>query len=120
MCRYVGDRAKEIRLYSVVVAVYGWRWPPVAEEAKRWEGIRMKRRLRRLLVLASILALAMALNVGAASADHGVGPCNGDPVTGQNYGQNHIRAFASHGALGHGGHIPGTHQGFSACNPSGR
>ena len=32
----------------------------------------MKRRLRRLIVFAGVLGLVMAVNVGVASADHGV------------------------------------------------
>ena len=34
----------------------------------------MKRRLRRLTVFAGVLGLVMAVNVGVASADHGLNP----------------------------------------------
>jgi hypothetical protein len=33
---------------------------------------------------------------------------------------HHISAFAQEGLLGNDGHKPGTHRGFSACDPSGR
>lgn len=81
---------------------------------------------------ALILALTLAMVVGLPAAigfAHNVGPCNDgsvsvdsveDGATGRNYAEHHISFAAKAGALGAGGHKPGTHQGFSACNPSGR
>jgi hypothetical protein len=50
-------------------------------------------------------------------------PCNdadgdGSP-SGREYAQNHVTELAHKGMLGNGGHKPGEHHGFSACDPSG-
>ncbi len=74
----------------------------------------MKRQLQRLLVLASAIAMVMALGVGTASADNN--PCGGD---GSHYAEHHISFLAKQGKIGNsptGVHVPGTiHRGFSAC-----
>ena len=62
-----------------------------------------------------LLALAMALPVAAHSAP----PCNdtdgdGSP-SGRDYAAHHIKALATAGELGNGGHKPGLHRGFSLC-----
>lgn len=78
--------------------------------------------MRRVLVLAFLLALMVVLAVASvAVADHNVGPCNdsGEPGN-SDYAQHHIVPLAQEGDVGEGGHIPGSHQGYSACNPSGR
>ena len=73
------------------------------------------------LLLAALLALA-----GAAAAHNG-GPCNdsGEPGN-SDYAQHHIRPVAQSGDMGatdHDGdgasHTPGSHEGYSACDPSG-
>ena len=71
---------------------------------------------RRLAVVIVTVMATMTLAMGA-SADHNVGPCNdsGEPGN-SDYAQHHIVPAT----LGAGAHIPGTHMGFSACNPSGR
>jgi hypothetical protein len=85
--------------------------------------------MRRVLVLATLLALIVVLAVATvALADHDAGPCNdsGDPGN-ADYAQHHIVPVADDGDLGeadHDGdgmsHNPGGHHGYSACNPSGR
>ena len=73
---------------------------------------------RRLLVLAGSVAAALVL--AAPSAAHQAGPCNeaGEPGH-SDFAQHHVVPFAQAGMLGAGGHVPGAHRGFSACNPSG-
>ena len=72
----------------------------------------MRRRIA--VVLVTVLA-TMALAMGA-SADHNLGPCNdsGEPGN-SDYAKHHIAVVAKAGGMGFGGHIPGTHQGFSIC-----
>lgn len=84
--------------------------------------------MRRLLVTVVLLVLAFGLLVPQASA-HVLGPCNdgsgnvagvAEGATGRNYATHHISAMAKEGLLGGDGHIPGSHHGFSACDPSQR
>lgn len=83
--------------------------------------------MRRLLATTSLLMLLMGA-LAAPAAGHVLGPCNdGDEnvasvaagATGRNYAAHHISAMAKEGLLGGDGHIPGSHRGFSACDPSG-
>ncbi len=72
--------------------------------------------MRRMMVSAA-LGLALAIGGGAAPAlAHDAGPCNdsGEPGN-SDYAQHHIKPAAQDGALGEGGHKPGSHQGYSAC-----
>lgn len=81
--------------------------------------------MRRVLVLAFVLALMVVLAVASvAVADHDAGPCNdsGEPGN-SDYAQHHIVPTAQEGDLGeadHDGdgdaHNPGGHHGYSACN----
>ena len=76
--------------------------------------------MRRLLALAAVAAAAL---VGAGGSGAQAPPCNdtngdGSP-SGREYAQFHVTALAHEGMLGAGGHIPGGHQGFSLCDPSG-
>ncbi len=73
----------------------------------------------RLLILVLVLLIALVSVVPVFA--HSAPPCNdsGEPGN-SDYAQHHIRALATEGGLGFGGHIPGTHQGFSLCNPSGK
>lgn len=84
--------------------------------------------MRRFVVTAVLVLLVLGLLSTQAFA-HVLGPCNDGDVdvadvaagaTGQNYATHHISAMAKKGLLGGDGHIPGDHQGFSACNPSQR
>jgi len=81
----------------------------------------MKKRTMLIVVLVLMIALVAAVPAMAAP------PCNdtggdGSP-SGNEYAQHHIKPLAQGGNLGaepsgHA-HTPGSHQGFSACNPSG-
>lgn len=72
----------------------------------------MKKKLI-LLTLVLLLTLALATPVLA----HDGGPCSGG---GRDYAQHHVVPNATSGMIGAGGHVPGEHQGFSLCNPSGK
>lgn len=79
----------------------------------------------RKLVMISATAAALVLGSAAAAFAHTAPPCNdtdGDgSASGREYAAHHISAMAQEGLLGAKGvHIPGSHQGFSLCNPSGR
>ncbi len=74
--------------------------------------------LKKVIIIALVVIIALVAVLPAAA--HRTGPCGpeGD-FSGQEYAQHHIREFAQDGDLGHGGHMPGAHHGYSACNPSG-
>jgi hypothetical protein len=82
--------------------------------------------MRRLLLLLTVAVVMAAMLVASAmpAFAHLTGPCipATDPATAEaghsEFAQHHIVPRATTGELGEGGHIPGTHQGFSACNPS--
>jgi hypothetical protein len=71
------------------------------------------RLMRRIVVLAVLVLLLMALMIPAALA-HNAGPCNdsGEPGN-SDYARHHIVPAD----LGNGAHKPGTHNGFSVCIP---
>lgn len=76
---------------------------------------------RRLLTLTAAVVTALAFAAGSAAQP--MPPCNdadgdGSP-SGFEYAQNHVTELAHLGMLGNGGHVPGSHRGFSLCNPSG-
>lgn len=82
--------------------------------------------MRRFAIAVVLVVLAMGLMSPPALA-HVLGPCNDgegnvasveEGATGRNYATHHISAMAKEGLLGGDGHIPGSHQGFSACSPS--
>jgi hypothetical protein len=52
---------------------------------------------------------------------HQAGPCapSDDPGHSE-FARHHVVPLAQAGELGAGGHTPGAHRGYSACNPSGR
>lgn len=77
-----------------------------------------------LLIGSTLLLVGLVIPSGGA---HGAPPCNdsGDPGN-SDYAQHHIRFLALGGDIGsvdHDGdglaHTPGSHQGFSLCDPSG-
>ena len=75
------------------------------------------------VILALVLVLAISLMAFSPASAHTAPPCNdtdgdGSP-SGREYAEHHISALAQAGMLGSGGHVPGTHHGFSLCNPSG-
>lgn len=79
------------------------------------------RNVRRLLA-ATLLSAALAIGTAGTASAHIAGPCNdadGDGMpSGREYAEHHISAMAKEQMIGHD-HKPGTHQGFSACDPSG-
>lgn len=75
----------------------------------------------RKKVLAVAAGVLLALGVAGPVSAHQAGPCNTSEEPGHSeFAQHHIVPFAHEGALGAGGHKPGTHRGYSACNPSGK
>ena len=77
---------------------------------------------KNILVVTLVLLLALALATPVFA--HNAGPCNdtngdGSP-SGAEYAAHHIVALATEGELGADGHVPGSHRGFSFCNPSGK
>jgi hypothetical protein len=75
---------------------------------------------KRLAVLAS--GLLMVLASAGSGAAHNAGPCGdaGEPGN-SDFAQHHIVAMAHEEPGTVAEHNPGTtHQGYSACNPSGQ
>ena len=73
---------------------------------------------KRIVIFIAVAMLVLAYALPASAADS-TGPCNGEK-TGREYAEHHISAFAKAGNLGNDGHKPGSHKGFSVCNPSGK
>lgn len=68
------------------------------------------------LLLASAATVALTLGTAGPAAAHDAGPCNESGGPGNSdYAAHHIVAAAHDGALGNGGHKPGSHMGYSAC-----
>lgn len=78
--------------------------------------------MKKLVATLFVAGALVLVSPGAASADHQAGPCNdsnGDGAfSGQEYAAHHIVVGAHDGIIGQA-HKPGSHRGFSACNPSG-
>ena len=76
--------------------------------------------MKKLLSTALITGALLLGSTGAAFA-HQAGPCNdsdGDGAfSGREYAEHHIVQGAHDGIIGHV-HKPGSHRGFSACDPS--
>lgn len=74
----------------------------------------------RKLTAAFVLAVGSVLMVASPALAHQAGPCNdsGEPGN-SDYAQHHIVPLAQEGGLGADGHKPGTHRGYSVCDPSG-
>lgn len=78
---------------------------------------------RTMLILTLVLVLVLVAVVPTFA--HQAGPCEDSGEPGHSdYAQHHIVPLASEGNLGappsgHA-HTPGSHQGYSACNPSGK
>jgi hypothetical protein len=77
-------------------------------------------RRRLAVVLATAMMLAMMVAAGPAFGSHKneVHPFCG---SGEEYARKHIKPLAQEQGLGPGqdGHTPGSHKGFSVCDPSG-
>lgn len=79
--------------------------------------------MKKLIVrIGTAVALTATLTVAAAApaAAHTAGPCGNDGPGNSGYATHHIVPNAHDGNLGNDGHKPGTHRGYSVCNPSGR
>jgi hypothetical protein len=74
---------------------------------------------RKLAIVAASAFVMSSLMVAPALADHNVGPCNDVEEPGNSaYAKHHIVPVAKAQGMGHDGHKPGSHQGFSIClNP---
>lgn len=70
----------------------------------------------RKLAISIIAGALLTLGAAAPAFAHDAGPCNDSGGPGNSdYAQHHIVAAAHEQELGAGGHIPGSHQGFSLC-----
>lgn len=78
--------------------------------------------MKKFLTMAALAATLVVGSAGTAFA-HGAPPCNdsdGDgAASGREYATHHIVSLATERGLGEDGHKPGSHQGFSVCDPSG-
>ena len=74
--------------------------------------------MRRILLLLTVALVMAAMLVASAmpAFAHQAGPCTPSDDPGHSeFAQHHIVPFAQEGALGEGGHKPGSHKGFSTC-----
>jgi hypothetical protein len=73
----------------------------------------------RRTVTAALGAFALIVALAVPASAHSAPPCNdadGDGApSGREYAAHHIVPLATAGALGAGGHVPGSHGGFSLC-----
>lgn len=74
----------------------------------------------RKLIAAAITSLVLIIATLSPVGAHSAPPCNdsGEPGN-SDYARHHIVPLATTGGLGDGGHKPGSHRGFSLCDPSG-
>ena len=71
--------------------------------------------MRRKIMITLATASALAA-LSAPAAAHQAGPCGDTTEPGHSgFAQHHVVPFAQEGALGAGGHKPGAHRGYSAC-----
>lgn len=62
-------------------------------------------------------SLVLVLGTSAPATAHA--PCDDTGMAGHSdYGRSHIASHGPHGVGIEGAHNPGTHQGFSLCDPS--
>jgi hypothetical protein len=129
-----GHDIKRVCIHTAVNDVYSSQKRRIVETMKR-RRIPMRRKILAFLFASALLvatALPLFAGGGTASADN-LGPCNNGtsggttPIAGQsgkNYAKHHIVALAKAGNLGAppsgNAHSPGSHHGFSLCNPSGK
>ena len=75
--------------------------------------------MRKIVIIALVLVIALVAVVPVLA--HSAPPCNdsGEPGN-SDYAQHHIKPLATTGGLGNDGHKPGSHHGYSVCNPSGK
>jgi hypothetical protein len=74
-------------------------------------------------VSTTLITVGLLLGSAGVASAHQAGPCNdadGDGAfSGREYAQHHIVQGAHDGIIGQV-HKPGSHRGFSLCNPSGK
>jgi hypothetical protein len=77
--------------------------------------------MQRKIVYALSASLVVVLMAAAPAFAHQAGPCtpSADDPGHSEFAKHHIVPLAQAGGLGEGGHKPGAHKGFSACDPSG-
>ena len=76
------------------------------------------------MIISLVVAMMLIMALAGSALAHAAPPCNdadgdGSP-SGREYAKHHISALAKVGGLGNDAHKPGSHQGFSVCDPSGR
>jgi hypothetical protein len=72
--------------------------------------------MKRLFAAAAASALLFAAALPQTVSAHSAPPCNDSGAPGNSdYARHHIVPLATDGSLGAGGHVPGTHHGFSVC-----
>ena len=80
--------------------------------------------MSKRLILSLIIGVLLLAATTVPAFAQVMGPCNdangGGMPSGREYAEHHISALAKIGGLGAGAHKPGSHQGFSVCNPSGK
>ena len=78
--------------------------------------------MRKKIAYALAVSAVSVLMAAAPAFAHQTGnPCfEGTDPGHSEFAQHHVVPAAQEGQLGEGGHKPGEHRGFSACNPSGR
>jgi hypothetical protein len=80
--------------------------------------------VRKKIAYALAVSALSVMTFSAPAFGHQAGKCpedpDGDDPGHSEVAEHHVVPAAQEGALGEGGHNPGEHQGFSACDPSGR
>jgi hypothetical protein len=74
--------------------------------------------VKRKIVAALVFATMSMAMVGAPAFAHDAGPCatvEPDEPGHSEFATHHVVFNAHEGTLGAGGHVPGTHRGFSIC-----
>jgi hypothetical protein len=87
------------------------------------KGKEVSNTMRKKIAYALAVSAVSVMTFSAPAFAHQAGtPCveeDTDPGNSE-FAQHHVVPAAQEGELGEGGHKPGEHRGFSACNPSGR
>jgi hypothetical protein len=88
------------------------------------KGKEVSNTMRKKIAYALAVSVLSVMTFSAPAFGHQAGMCPEDPEDtdpgNSEFAQHHVVPAAQEGQLGEGGHKPGEHQGFSACNPSGR
>lgn len=77
--------------------------------------------MRRIVVSLMLTLIGLMVFASTAIAASPCNDTNDDGLSsGMEYAHYHIAELAKVGGLGNDGHKPGSHHGFSVCNPSGK